>query len=110
MILPGFGAYRHYFKEAIDKLRIDWNIFKVGTHKSFVEPYMRTDMSEEDRSSTGRLLDQLWTNYKQEVAAARGLDVSVLDDFTDNLLQNARVEGGDLAAVALRSAVYRSPL
>ncbi len=105
LILPGFGAYRNYFKEAIDKLRIDWNIFRVGTHKSFVEPFMRTDMSEEDRSATGRLLDQLWTNYKQEVAAARGLDVSVLDDFTVNLLENARSEGGDLAAVALRSGL-----
>jgi protease-4 len=105
LILPGFGAYHNYFKEAIDKLKIDWNIFRVGTHKSFVEPYMRTDMSEEDRSATGRLLDQLWTNYKQEVAAARGLDVGVLDDFTVNLLENARSEGGDVAAVALRSGL-----
>ena len=105
LILPGFGVYQNYFKEAIDKLRIDWNVFRVGTHKSFVEPYMRTDMSEEDRSATTRLLDQLWVNYKQEVAAARGLDVSVLDDFTVNLLENARSEGGDIAAVALRSGL-----
>ena len=105
LLLPGFGAYQNYFKDAIDKLRIDWNIFRVGTHKSFVEPYMRTDMSEEDRSSTGRLLGQLWTNYKEEVAAARGLDVSVLDDFSVNILKNARSEGGDLAAVALRAGL-----
>ena len=105
LILPGFGAYQNYFKEAIDNLKIDWNIFRVGTHKSFVEPYMRTDMSEEDRSSTGRLLDQLWANYKEEVAAARGLDVSVLDDFTLNLLENARSAGGDVAAVALQSGL-----
>ena len=101
LILPGFAAYRNYFKEAIDKLRIDWNVFRVGTHKSFVEPYMRMDMSEEDRSATSRLLDQLWDQYKQEVAAARGLDVSVVHDFTVNFLENARREGGDVAAVAL---------
>jgi len=101
LILPGFAAYRNYFKEAIDKLRIDWNVFRVGTHKSFVEPYMRMDMSEEDRSATGRLLDQLWDHYKQEVAAGRGLDVSVVDDFTVNFLENAKREGGDVAAVAL---------
>ncbi len=105
LILSGFAAYQNYFKEAIDKLRIDWNIFRVGTHKSFVEPYMRTDMSEEDRSATGRLLDQLWNHYKQEVAAARGLDVSVLDDFSVNLLENTRSEGGDVAAVALRAGL-----
>ena len=105
LILSGFGAYRNYFKEAIDKLRIDWNIFRVGTHKSIVEPFMRTDMSEVNRRATTRLLDQLWANYKEEVAAARGLDVSVIDDFTANLLENARSEGGDIAAVALRSGL-----
>lgn len=105
LFLPGFGAYRNYFKDAIDKLRIDWNIFRVGTHKSFVEPYMRSDMSEEDRSATTRLLDQLWKTYKEEIAAARGLDVSVVDDFTINLLQNVEDERGDLAAVALRSGL-----
>jgi protease-4 len=102
LFLQGFGVYRNYFKEAIDKLRIDWNIFRVGTHKSFVEPYMRTDMSEEDRSATIRLLNQLWETYKEEVASARGIDVSVLDEFTNNLLENVRNENGDIAAVALR--------
>ncbi len=105
LLLPGFGVYRNYFKEAIDKLRIDWNIFRVGTHKSFVEPFMRTDMSEEARSSTSRLLDQLWDTYKDEIAAARGIDVSVIDDFTNNLLENVRNESGDIAAVALRSGL-----
>lgn len=105
LMLPGFGVYRNYFKEAIDKLKIDWNIFRVGTHKSFVEPYMRTDMSDEDRSAMSRLLEALWADYKQDVAAARGLDVSVLDDFTVNLLENTRSEGGDIAAVALRSGL-----
>jgi protease-4 len=102
LLLPGFGVYQTYFKEAIDKLKIDWNIFRVGTHKSFVEPYMRTDMSDEDRSATTRLLNQLWDNYKEEVALARGLDVDEIDDFSVNLLENVRSESGDIAAVALR--------
>jgi len=101
VFLPGFSVYRNYFKDAIDKLRIDWNIFKVGTHKSFVEPYMRMDMSEEDRESTTELLDQLWKAYREEVAAARGFDVSVIDEFSLNLLENARNENGDIAALAL---------
>ncbi len=105
VFLPGFGVYRNYFKDAIDKLRIDWNIFRVGTHKSFVEPYMRMDMSEEDRESTTQLLDQLWRAYREEVAAARGLDVSVIDEFSLNLLENARNENGDIAALALDSGL-----
>ncbi len=102
LFLPGFAVYRNYFKDAIDKLKIDWNIFKVGTHKSFVEPYMRTDMSDEDRSAMTRLLDQLWDHYKEEVATARGLDVGVLDDFTVNFFDNVQTDNGDVAAVALR--------
>ena len=101
VFLPGFAAYRNYFKNAIDKLRIDWNIFKVGTHKSAVEPFMRMDMSEEDRESTTQLLDQLWKAYREEVAEARGLDVSVIDEFSLNLLENTRNENGDIAALAL---------
>jgi protease-4 len=101
VFLPGFSVYRNYFKDAIDKLRIDWNIFKVGTHKSFVEPYMRMDMSEEDREATTQLLDQLWKAYREEVAAARGLEVGVIDEFSLNLLENARKEKGDMAALAL---------
>jgi len=101
VFLPGFAVYRNYFKDAIDKLRIDWNIFKVGTHKSFVEPYMRMDMSEEDRESTTQLLDQLWKAYREEVAAARGLEVGIIDEFSLKLLENARKENGDIAAMAL---------
>ena len=101
LLLPGFDRYRSYFKDAIDKLRIDWNIFKVGTHKSFVEPYMRMDMSGEDREATTQLLDQLWRSYREEVSTARGIDSSVIDEFSLNLLENLRNENGDIAALAL---------
>ena len=101
LLLPGFDRYRSYFKDAIDKLRIDWNIFKVGTHKSFVEPYMRMDMSGEDREATTQLLDQLWRSYREEVSTARGIDSSVIDEFSLNLLKNVRNENGDIAALAL---------
>ena len=47
----GFGMYMNYYKNALDKLEVDWNVFRVGTHKSAVEPFLRVDMSDEDRSS-----------------------------------------------------------
>ena len=59
------------------------------------------DMSEEDRESTTQLLDQLWKAYREEVAAARGLEVGIIDEFSLNLLENARKENGDIAAMAL---------
>ncbi|MGH8223158.1 MAG: S49 family peptidase, partial [Woeseiaceae bacterium] len=83
VFLQGFGRYRNYFKSAIDKLKIDWNIFRVGTHKSAVEPFMRDDMSDEDEESSRRLIDQLWHNYQDDVLAARSLAPRLLDDMLE---------------------------
>ena len=38
VFLQGYGGFRSYYKEIIDTLRVDWNVFRVGTHKSFVDP------------------------------------------------------------------------
>lgn len=99
--LPGYGMYRNYYKDAIDLLRIDWNIFRVGTHKSFVEPYMRNDMSDEDRETRSRLVDQLWEIYREGIVYARGLEEGAVQAFADDLIENARAAGGDLGTVAV---------
>ena len=44
VVLEGYGRYRMYYKEGIDKLGLDVHIFKVGTYKSAVEPFLRNDM------------------------------------------------------------------
>ncbi len=100
VFLQGYGTYRTFYKDAIDLLRIDWNVFRVGSYKSFAEPYTRMDMSPEDRASRARLLDHLWGAYQERVAAARGLDASAVDDYAQNLVANTRAAGGDMAIVA----------
>ena len=99
--LQGYGTYRNYFKDAIDLLRIDWNVFKVGTHKSFVEPYTRMDMSPEDRASRSRLIEQFWTMYEDDVVAARGLSEGAIDDYAQNLVEYVASANGDIAQAAL---------
>lgn len=103
MLLQGFGIYRNYYKNAIDKLQIDWNIFKVGTHKAFVEPYTRTDMSDENRESMTLLLDQLWTMYRSDVQAARQLDEGTIDGVTGDLLERVADTQGQIGEVYLRA-------
>lgn len=101
LFLPqGFGMYINYYQAALEKLRIDWNVFRVGTHKSAVEPYLRMDMSEEDRSSRMRLLDQLWGKYQDDVAVARDLEPGAVADFSDNLLTHLDKYEGDFAQAA----------
>jgi protease-4 len=89
LFLQGYGSYRTYYKDAIDLLRIDWNVFRVGTHKSFVEPYTRMDMSDEDREAITHLTDQLWEMYRADVVNARGLDDGTIDDFANELIVDA---------------------
>src|SRR5690242_7896019 len=54
----GFGIYQPYFKDALDKYGVDWNVFRVGKYKSAVEPFLRNDMSPEARQDYSDLLSQ----------------------------------------------------
>jgi len=100
IMFRGYGRFQMFYKDAIDLLRIDWNVFRVGTHKSFVEPYIRNDMSDEDRQSSARLVDQLWSMFRTGVVAARGLEDGTIEDFTDNLVEHVSRANGDIAIAA----------
>jgi protease-4 len=101
LFLPqGFALYSNYFQEAIEKLKIDWNVFRVGTHKSAVEPFTRMDMSDEDRASRTALVEQLWSRYQERVVTARGLEADALHRYADNLLANQERFDGDMAMAA----------
>jgi protease-4 len=99
--LQGYGSYRNYFKDAIDMLRIDWNVFRVGTHKSFVEPFTRMDMSPEDRESRSRLIEQFWSMYEDDVVAARGMPEGSINDYSQNMLEYVTGANGDISQAAL---------
>ena len=100
-ILRGFGIYRNYYKRLIDTLRVDWHVFKVGTHKSSPEPYTRDNMSDESRESMSGLLDQLWGLYKDDVLTARELEQNTIDDLLNNLVEYTETLDGDLAQMAV---------
>lgn len=105
VFLQGYGSYRTYYSDLIDTLKVDWNVFRVGTHKSFVEPYTRMDMSPEDRESRTRLVNQLWSIYHQEVDAARELEPGTIDSFTQDFVARVEGAGGDLAEAALQAGI-----
>jgi protease-4 len=100
ILLQGYGRFRTYFSDAIEKLKLDWNIFKVGTYKSAVEPFERMDMSDADREATVNLIDQLWGTYLEEVAAARAMSVSEMENYADQFVDVVATADGDLARAA----------
>lgn len=99
--LDGYERFRNYYKSALDKLGVDINVFRVGTYKSAVEPYIRDDMSPEDREASQVFVNSLWETYLAAVGKARGLKPEELRAYTDTLSERVRDAKGDTAKVAL---------
>lgn len=99
--LDGFSAYRNYYKEGLDQLAVDVNLFRVGQFKSAAEPYIRSDMSAEDKQARLYLLDGLWAQYLENVAQNRGLPVDVLERSINRYAQQMQTQQGDAAQVAI---------
>ncbi|WP_456385487.1 signal peptide peptidase SppA [Desulfolithobacter sp.] len=99
--LRGFGIFRLYMKDLIDQLQVRIHIFKVGSYKSAVEPFIRNNMSPEARESNRFWLANIWNQFTSDIANHRKLDPTHLDEIINNLpdyLQNA---GGDSARMAV---------
>jgi protease-4 len=103
--LKGYGAYRTYYKAALDKLKVDYHVFRVGTFKSAMEPYLRDDMSPEARESNQRWLNDLWGVYKQTLQEQRQLRAEDIDFYVDNQDQLLKMHSGDSASAALASGL-----
>ena len=103
MIIEGYGRYRMYYKEGLEKLRASVHVFKVGKFKSAVEPYLRDDMSPEARLANEAWINALWAQYKADVAGARNMDVSNFDEKMEQLLPKFTAVKGDFAEYALQN-------
>ncbi len=101
--LSGFGLYRLYIKDAIEKLKINYHVFRVGSFKSALEPLTRTSMSSEDRFQSRTWLNELWKNYVDDVAKQRGLDDEDILNYINKIPGNLKNAGGDLAKLAYNS-------
>lgn len=105
ILIDGYGAWNLYFKDAIDKLAITWNVFRVGEYKSFVEPYTRNDMSPEAKAANAEWLGAMWQAYQADVVAARELPADAIAKYVDGLVPAAELAKGDLAKVALEAGL-----
>jgi protease-4 len=104
VLLQGYSVYRLYFKDALDKLLITPHIFKVGTYKSFVEPFTENQMSDESKVANKHWLNQLWQNYIDTVIAQRKDKSSISEQSISPSLAQLKVSfqkvGGDTALYA----------
>ena len=100
VMITGFGSNRSFFKDALDKLKINIHIFRVGKFKSAVEPYIGNSMSSESRQETTTLLTELWQFYGSQVEQLRGLPAGTIHSYADNLHSNLKATFGNASALA----------
>jgi protease IV len=103
--IDGFANYGLFVKDALDRLSIDWNVFRVGQYKSAVETFTRNDMSPAEREESLAWLNSVWTTWKTDVAKARGFEPAVLQAYADNAAESLRKVDGDLAKLALEAGL-----
>ncbi|MCW5890417.1 MAG: signal peptide peptidase SppA [bacterium] len=99
--IEGFGTFGTYFKDAIDRLEIEPNVFRVGRYKSAVEPFLRNDMSPEERGVALEFLGDLWNLWLADVTAARQLTPAELTTALNDLPARLRAAQGRPAQLAL---------
>jgi len=103
--IHGFGVYRLYFKEAMERLEINYNIFRVGTYKSALEPFTRNSMSSEDQQQNDLWLSALWQVYTDTIVRLRKLSPDTLQYYTGNIAEALDTTGGDPAQLALQTGL-----
>ena len=83
--LHGLAATPMFYKEALDKLGIEIQVFKVGTYKSAVEPFILTGMSDENREQVSSYLNDLWSTIGNEMAQSRNVDINDFNSIVNGL-------------------------
>lgn len=101
LLMEGYSRYGNYYAEALEKLKISFNVFKVGTFKSAVEPYIRNDMSDEAKLANQAWLDELWRFFKQDVSDIRGFEQTTFDETFSQLIPKFETVNGDFGQYAL---------
>ena len=101
--LHGFATNGLYYKSLLDKLKVSTHVFRVGTYKSAVEPFIRDDMSLAAREAASRWIGDLRQNYLNTVAANRQIPAQQVFPGAQGLLEGLTKTGGDTAKYALEN-------
>ena len=101
MFLEGFSVYRSYLRSFLEKTRVTMHVFRAGENKSAVEPYLRNNMSDEEREVVSRWLEGLWATYTELAESGRELPAGTLDQFIASFAAQLDASDNDLAETML---------
>jgi protease-4 len=100
--IDGYSNYRYFYREGLEKLAVEINLFRVGKYKSAMEPYIRDDMSEEAKEAGRFWLNNLWQQYLEGVSKQRGLILENLQASIDDLPNQIEKMDGSFARYAMK--------
>jgi protease-4 len=100
VFLEGLAYYRPYFSSALEKLSIDWHVFRTGDYKTYGDGFIRDDMSDAEKEEIRPVIDGLWAAYRAEVSRARDIEPARLDRYIDQFLARLKAADGDFARAA----------
>lgn len=101
VMLNGYGNFPLYYKTLLENLDINTHVFRVGTYKSAIEPFIRDDMSKEAKQAASAWLSQLWGAYVDDVAKNRQVDTNAVNPSMDAFLQQLKQANGSLAKLSV---------
>ncbi|WP_088182568.1 signal peptide peptidase SppA [Sphingobium sp. Z007] len=101
--IMGRGGSNLYYKGLIDKLGVNTHVYRVGTYKSFVEPFTRTEQSPEAKQANQALAGSLWQNWQDDVTKAR--PNAKIAAYAANPLVAAQAVGGDMGKAGLTNGL-----
>ncbi|WP_172572229.1 signal peptide peptidase SppA [Vibrio vulnificus] len=102
VMLKGYSAFNLYYKTLLEKLDVTTHVFRVGTYKSAIEPFVRDDMSPAAKESATRWLTQLWGAFVDDVANNRNIKPKTLNPSMEEFLSQLKSVNGDLAALSIK--------
>jgi len=108
ILMPGLASEPMFFAGAFEKYGIGVQVTRVGKYKSFVEPFIRKDMSPENREQVQKLLDDVWGSVVADIAKSRGLTPAAVQATVDaeGLIRPEAAKAGKLVdRIAYRDEV-----
>ena len=88
----GLASQPMFYKDLLQKIGIEMQIFKVGTYKSAVEPFVATSMSEANREQVNVFLNSIWGKVCEGVSISRNIPIDRLNNIADNLTSMHKAE------------------
>jgi protease-4 len=102
-MLEGFGRWRTYYKDALDRVGVTPHVVKAGTYKNFAETYTATGPSPATQESEGLVYGELWSGFTAAIEAARKLEAGSIAQGIAELPQRLAAAKGDPAQLALQA-------